>query len=316
MEVALVPTQKACWLQLLGDCDGFLDNPYLVRRNPLPRARMRRCRCSRRGGQSTAGALDIHLVDSVDKKIAQLTIGSFGYERLFGMGATKIDPGGTLLFAGEVGTYKGPWANPDDIQKINGMMRYSQGTATDGFAVTGMAYSNKWNSTDQVPERAITSGQIGLYGEEDPTDGGNTSRFSLSARAAQTDADGSWKANLYFIHSTLDLFSNFTYFLTNPLQGDQFHQHDDRFLTGGNASGTFNGSFLGRPTETTFGVQIRDDAIKAATTAPSLKASMRKRQPPAKTSAILSALSTSTTSKDSRPRLLTSKDIGFGSVIG
>ena len=101
------------------------------------------------------------------------------------------------------GTYKGPWANPDDVQKINGMMRYSQGTATDGFAVTGMAYSNKWNSTDQVPERAITSGQIGLYGEEDPTDGGNTSRFSLSARAAQTDADGSWKANLYFIQDAV-----------------------------------------------------------------------------------------------------------------
>ena len=177
------------------------------------------------------------------------------------MGATKTDLGGTLLFAGEVGTYKGPWANPDDVQKINGMMRYSQGTATDGFSVTGVAYSNKWNSTDQVPERAITSGQIGLYGEEDPTDGGNTSRFSLSARAAQTDADGAWKANLYFIHSTLDLFNNFTYFLTNPIQGDQFHQHDDRFLTGGNASRTLNGSFAGRLVETTFGVQIRDDAI-------------------------------------------------------
>jgi hypothetical protein len=44
------------------------------------------------------------------------------------------------------------------VQKINGTLRYSQGTATDGFSVTGMAYSDKWNSTDQVPERAITSG--------------------------------------------------------------------------------------------------------------------------------------------------------------
>jgi outer membrane receptor protein involved in Fe transport len=213
------------------------------------------------GDFGSAGALDIHLIDTIDKKIAELTVGSFGYERLFGMGAAKTDPGGTLLFAGEVGAYKGPWANPDDVQKINGMMRYSQGTATDGFSMTAMGYSNKWNSTDQVPERAITSAQIGLYGEEDPTDGGNSSRFSLSARVAQTDAAGSWKANLYFIHSTLDLFNNFTYFLTNPLQGDQFHQHDDRFLTGGNASRTLNGSFAARPVETTFGVQIRDDAI-------------------------------------------------------
>ena len=79
-----------------------------------------------------------------------------------------------------------------------------------------MAYSNRWNSTDQVPQRAITSGQIGLYGEEDPTDGGNTDRFALSARIAGTDDAGSWKANAYVVKSDLDLFNNFTYFLTNP----------------------------------------------------------------------------------------------------
>ena len=99
------------------------------------------------------------------------------------MGSAKMGDG-TLLLAGEAGTYNGPWVNPDDMRKINGLMRYSQGTATDGFSITGMAYSNKWNSTDQVPQRAITSGQIGLYGEEDPTDGGNTNRFALSARMA------------------------------------------------------------------------------------------------------------------------------------
>ena len=55
-----------------------------------------------------------------------------------------------------------------------------------------------------------------------------TSRFSLSARVAQTDANGSWKANVYIIHSELDLYNNFTWFLTDPVNGDQFHQHDDR----------------------------------------------------------------------------------------
>jgi outer membrane receptor protein involved in Fe transport len=218
------------------------------------------------GDFGSAGALDIHLIDNADKKIAMLTVGSFGYNRLFGMGATRTDLGGTLLFAGEAGKYNGPWANPDDVRKLNGLMRYSQGTATDGFSITAMAYSNKWNSTDQVPERAITSGQIGLYGSEDSTDGGSTSRFSLSARVAQSDADGSWKANLYFIRSTLDLFNNFTYFLNDPVNGDQFHQHDDRFLTGGNASRTLNGSFAGRPVETTFGIQIRGDAINLGLT--------------------------------------------------
>jgi outer membrane receptor protein involved in Fe transport len=212
------------------------------------------------GDFGSAGNLHIGLIDSVNKSIAEMTVGSFGYQRIFGVGSTKIGEG-TLLFAGEGGAYNGPWANPDDMRKINSLLRYSQGTAQDGLSITGMAYSNRWNSTDQVPQRAITSGQIGLYGEEDPTDGGNTDRFALSARIAGTDDAGSWKANAYVVKSDLDLFNNFTYFLTNPAQGDQFHQHDSRVMTGANASRTLNGTFAGRLMETTFGVQTRNDDI-------------------------------------------------------
>ena len=217
------------------------------------------------GDFSSAGNLHIGLIDSVNKAIASMTVGSFGYRRVFGMGSTKIGDG-TLLFAGEVGAYGGPWLNPDDMRKINSLMRYTQGTAQDGFSITGMAYSNKWNSTDQVPQRAINSGEIGLFSAEDPSDGGNTSRFALSARMAATDDIWSWKANAYVVKSELDLFNNFTYFLSNPVQGDQFHQHDDRVMTGANASRTINGSFAGRPMETTFGIQTRYDAINLGLT--------------------------------------------------
>ena len=212
------------------------------------------------GDFGSAGNLRIGLIDSVNKSIAEMTVGSFGYERVFGMGSTKMGEG-TLFFAGEAGAYNGPWVSPDDMRKISTMLRYSQETAQDGLSITGMAYSNRWNSTDQVPERAITSGQIGLYGEEDPTDGGNTDRFALSARMAGTDDAGSWKANAYVVKSDLDLFNNFTYFLTNPAQGDQFHQHDSRVMAGANASRTLNGTFAGRLMETTFGVQTRNDDI-------------------------------------------------------
>jgi len=183
-----------------------------------------------------------------------------------------------LLAACELAGYNGPWSNPDDMRKINGMMRYAQGTATDGFSVTAMAYSNKWNSSDQVPLRAITSGRIGLYGELDPTDGGDTSRFSLSGRVAQTDEAGSWKANAYLIKYTLDLYNNFEWFTPNavstvptvacgnapvcsPIYGDQFHQRDDRVLGGFNASRAYKYTYAGLPTETTFGIQTRYDDI-------------------------------------------------------
>ena len=150
------------------------------------------------------------------------------------------------------------------MRKLNGLVRYTQGTALDGLSITGMAYSNKWNSTDQVPQRAIPL--IGLFGSEDPSDGGNTNRFALSGRVAGTDDAGSWKANAYVVKSQLDLFNNFTYFLSDPVLGDQFHQHDDRVMAGGNASRTLDGSFAGLPMQTTFGVQTRYDAIDLALT--------------------------------------------------
>jgi outer membrane receptor protein involved in Fe transport len=217
------------------------------------------------GDFGSAGNLHIGLIDTATKNIASLTTGSFGYERIFGMGSSKLGDG-NLLLAGEANTYNGPWVNPDDVRKFNGLARYSQGTALDGFAITGMAYSNKWNSTDQVPQRAIDSGVLPLYGEEDPTDGGNTDRFLLSGKIAGTNGFGSWKANAYVVKSTLDLYNNFTYFLTNPTYGDQFHQHDDRLLSGANAAQTFNHFVLGRPAETTIGVQTRYDDIDLALT--------------------------------------------------
>ena len=215
------------------------------------------------GDFANAGTLAVNLRDSVEQKILEETYGSFGYERLFTMGSTKLN-GGSLLYAGEVNTYDGPWATPDDMHKLSGLLRYSQGTATDGLSATAMGYSNTWTSTDQIPLRAIQSGLVGLDGELDPTDGGDTSRASLSARMAQTVDDGSWKANAYLVKYELDLFNNYTWYLTDPVNGDQFHQHDDRVYGGAGASRTFQGSLFGLPAETVFGFQSRYDDINVA----------------------------------------------------
>src|SRR6202012_3386359 len=150
------------------------------------------------GDFATAGSLFLNLRDSVDKNIVSVTAGSFNYQRYFTMGSAKLG-GGSLLYAGETNLYDGPWATPDDMKKFSGLLRYSQGTPTDGFSASAMAYSNTWTATDQIPLRAINSGSVGPYGELDPTDGGDTSRLSLSARMAQSTDDGSWKANAYLV---------------------------------------------------------------------------------------------------------------------
>ena len=213
------------------------------------------------GDFSSVGAVHVGLLDSVSKSVASMTVGSFGYRRGFGVTSTKLGEG-TLLIAGEAGTYDGPWENPDRLRKLNGVMRYSRGTAEDGFTLTGMAYANRWNSTDQIPSRAVASGEIGLFGAIDPSDGGISNRFSLSGRWAQADETGSSTANFYVIKSSLNLWNNFTYVLSDPVNGDQFHQHDDRVLGGLNASHVFKGQIAGLPMETEIGFQSRYDNIR------------------------------------------------------
>lgn len=217
------------------------------------------------GDFSSVGAAHISLTESLRGSMASMTIGSFGYRRFLDITSQKVGDG-NLLIAGEVNTYNGPWANPDDIRKLNAVVRYNQGTTDNGFSLTAMAYSNRWNSSDQIPQRAITSGEIGPYGELDPTDGGDSDRFSISGKWAQTGDAGSSKASFYVIKSSLNLWNNFTYFLTNQNDGDQFHQHDDRVLGGLNASHIFNGSFAGLPMETEIALQSRYDDINLALT--------------------------------------------------
>jgi outer membrane receptor protein involved in Fe transport len=215
------------------------------------------------GDFSSVGSVHVGLIDTIQKSMALATVGSFGYRRALGITSTKAGEG-NLLIAGEANTYNGPWDNPDKLRKLNAVVRYTEGTVANGFSLTGMAYSNRWNSTDQIPLRAITSGLVGRYGALDPTDGGNSDRFSLSGRWAQSDKDGSSKINFYAIKSSLDLYNNFTFFLDNSNLGDQFHQRDDRVLAGVNASHTFNHAVAGLPMQTEIGVQSRYDDIKVA----------------------------------------------------
>ncbi len=144
-------------------------------------------------------------------------MGSFGYKRALAAGSTAVGAG-TLLAAIEGVKYNGPWDVPDDVRKINGVMRYSQGTATDGLTLTAMAYSNAWNSTDQVAQRAIDQGIIGRFGTLDPTDGGVSSRFSLSGNFAHSSEYGQSKLSAYVIRSDLAALQQFHLFPRQPRQ--------------------------------------------------------------------------------------------------
>jgi len=212
------------------------------------------------GDFSSAGAVHLDYVRAFDGTYLSATGGSFNYWR--GLGITGRPVGqGNLMVALEGSKYDGPWHFPDGVGKINGVVRYAQGTDLDGFSITGMAYHNRWRSTDQVAQRAIDDGTIDRYGSLDPSDGGASERFSLSARVANTSDLGLSKIELYGIRSSLKLFNNFTYFLDDPDNGDQFVQKDNRTLLGAEASHAIHHHIGPLQAETRFGVQARADMI-------------------------------------------------------
>ena len=129
----------------------------------------------------------------------------------------------------------GPWVGvSEDLQKYNGILRYTRSTPDDvEWNVMLMAYDAEWNSADQIPMRAVEAGLISPLGTIDDTVGGDTSRYSLSGRWHRDVGDQQFTARAYAIDYELDLFSNFTYFLDDPQNGDQFEQVDDRVVYGG-----------------------------------------------------------------------------------
>ncbi len=150
---------------------------------------------------------------------------------------------------------------PDDYQKLNAVLKFSAGDETDGWSLTAMGYHGTWNSSDQAAQRAFARG-LPRFGSLDETTGGDSQRYSVLFDWHRGDERSLTKLLLYGSYYDLDLFSNFTYFLDDPVHGDQFEQHDRRVMLGAKLSQQWQHELFGRKSETTVGVQIRHDNIR------------------------------------------------------
>jgi hypothetical protein len=212
------------------------------------------------GDFATAGAVRMDLVNQIPVS-ATLGFGEDGYRRALLLGSTGVGSG-TLLGAGDVYHNDGPFEQPDDYDRLNGVLRYHYGAEHDFYTLTAMAYSGKWNSTDQVPAHAIEEGIIGRFGSLNPSDGGISSRYSLTFNRVKRTEEDQVQFSAYVIRYKLDLYSTFTYYLQDPVNGDQMLQHDDRVVYGFKGSKTWFTSLWGMPSSNLLGVQGRFDDIR------------------------------------------------------
>ena len=186
---------------------------------------------------SSVGSVHMQYVDKLREGFVNVSGGSFAWADAKVAKSWALGDG-ELLAALEWNSYNGPWERPDEERKINGVARWSKGTEENGFSITGMAYSNHYFATDQIPYTDVALGLMSRWGTEDPTDGGNASRYSLSARWSETNKNDWSRVEAFFIHNDTNLYDNFTYQLSNPVTGlaagtgtglgDQSHQFDHR----------------------------------------------------------------------------------------
>ena len=169
--------------------------------------------------------------------------------------------GGHLLAAFELNHSDGPWERPDNYQKANAVLRFSRGDTRNGFSITGTGYWADWDSTDQVPARAIADGRIARLASSIPAIAAIRIGRRWRPRCSEPSDRSSLRGNAYVARNRLNLFSNFTYFLDDPENGDQFEQAERRITTGGRLVYRRLARVFGRHTESAIGTQLRYDRL-------------------------------------------------------
>jgi hypothetical protein len=212
------------------------------------------------GDFGSAGGAEFRLARSLARPFATVGTGANGLARIAAGGSARAGAGDVLL-AGEVKRYDGPWDLPERIRKVSGVVRYSWDRGSSRFSILGMGYRNQWRANDQIPQRAVASGAISRLGQIDTSDGGRSQRYSLSGSWRHAGAHSVQEVQVFGIYSYLDLVSNFTYFLNDPVRGDQFNQEDRRFILGGSATHAQPLHALGSDHGLRVGVQTRADFI-------------------------------------------------------
>jgi len=208
------------------------------------------------GDFSAAGTVKFKTINRLDRPFAQATVGSFGYYRALAAGSSAVGDG-DLLLALDGTLSHGPWVLDEDLKKVNGFAKYSRGTATSGWDIGLTAYNATWNATDQIPRRAVESGLIDRFGNIDPFLGGKTTRIGVTGNGRI----GATEVNLFGIYYRFRLTSNFTYFLEDPVNGDQFQQRDQRAVFGGSVRHSLPATVAGIPVEFAVGGDGRYDRI-------------------------------------------------------
>lgn len=188
-----------------------------------------------KGNFATAGYVDFQTKQTLDHSFVRLEGGQFGTWRAVGgvnLLPKKNQANHSLYVAGEASFTKGFFESSQDFSRFNGLIKYhGQVSSKSRLTITGSAFTSEWLASGQIPDRAVNSGLIGWFGAIDDTEGGSTSRYNFNAELhTRLNNRWTWKNQLTYSRYLFELYSNFTFFLEDPINGDQIRQREARHL--------------------------------------------------------------------------------------
>ncbi len=220
------------------------------------------------GDFTTAGYASFQTKNALDKNMVKVEGGRFDSYRVVGMIDlldTKAKARNQSAFIASEYMYSNGYVeSPQHFNRVNLTGKYHGAIGTNKILTATLStFSSKWDASGQIPTRAVTEGLITRFGSLDNKEGGNTSRSNINVRLVKILPDGgAISQQLYASLYQFELYSNFTFFLRDSINGDQIRQKEKRMLYGSNTSYTRHTSLKSKPLKSEIGLQIRYDDIK------------------------------------------------------
>ena len=187
-----------------------------------------------KGNFNTAGYVDLRLKEHLDASSISVEAGQFNSSRLTGLFNLVDAQNHTAYLASEIYLTDGPFDSPQNFNRINVLGKYTYTNPNkDKLTLTASHFQSKWDASGQIPQRAVDQGLIGRFGAIDDTEGGQTSRTNLTLQHLKNlEHNAVLKTNAFMAKYDFELYSNFTFFLDDPVNGDQIKQQEERFIAG------------------------------------------------------------------------------------
>ncbi|MEO1227572.1 MAG: TonB-dependent receptor [Myxococcota bacterium] len=213
------------------------------------------------GDFATAGAVNMVNKHRLGRNTLGVTVGMFETYRALAMISPDLGNESNVL-AGEFYTSDGPFENGEDLQRFNlvASSTFEIGESELDIAIQG--YDARWNANGQIPDRLVRTGALDRFGSIDPTEGGNSRRFTAQARFSHEGPGHEFTVDAYLVRYELQLYSNFTFFSRDEVNGDMIEQTDERFIAGGEVAYAFDWDLFGISSAAKLGLQTRNDFIE------------------------------------------------------